>query len=50
MKCANSYCIHNESLKCALDEISLDFLGMCEACVIEYKRIPRGKSMETESI
>jgi|GEM_PF-782745 len=34
MKCEFQYCIYNKRDGCVLDEIGIDALGMCDACII----------------
>ena len=41
MKCNFDYCIYNKNFTCILDEVSIDALGMCEAC--EVITIPEGE-------
>ena len=33
MKCENDYCIYNKDNTCILGEMSIDSLGMCDACI-----------------
>jgi len=34
MKCAFDYCIYNKDFFCILDEIEINSIGMCEACIV----------------
>lgn len=34
MICEQEYCIYNEAEVCILDEISINALGHCDACII----------------
>ena len=34
MRCENEQCIYNQNAECLLDEIGLDAIGMCDACII----------------
>jgi len=33
-KCAFDYCIYNREFFCILDEVEINSLGMCDACII----------------
>ena len=34
MKCEVDYCIYNREFLCTVDEIDINALGMCDACII----------------
>jgi len=34
MQCENEYCIYNRELKCLLDKVAINSLGMCDDCII----------------
>ena len=34
MKCDNDHCIYNHKNRCILNEISLDYMGLCESCIM----------------
>ncbi len=34
MNCENRFCIYCNSAKCTLNEINIDSMGMCGACII----------------
>ncbi|MBR3767073.1 MAG: hypothetical protein IKL10_02415 [Clostridia bacterium] len=33
MNCANSFCIYQLKGKCMIENISIDYLGMCAECI-----------------
>ena len=34
MTCENELCVYNSNSKCALDEVGIDSLGMCDSCIM----------------
>ena len=34
MLCENELCVYEENGACTLDSIGIDFLGMCDQCII----------------
>ena len=36
MKCENNYCIYNRDNTCALGEVGIDSLGMCDSFIIVF--------------
>lgn len=34
MKCDFEYCIYQREGKCAVDEIRINSLGMCDSCIV----------------
>jgi len=32
--CENEYCVYNRTLKCTLENININSLGMCDDCIM----------------
>ena len=44
--CKNKYCIYEKKDKCCLENISLNFSGICDNCIYVYiddKKLPKLK-------
>ena len=34
MNCESELCIYNEKQKCCFEQVTINFLGMCDDCII----------------
>jgi hypothetical protein len=53
MNCENEYCIYNNDLMCCVENISIDSIGICNACIMvsfEKEFLDKQKEKQREEI